>query len=364
MHMADALLNPAVGTAFWITSAVMIGVASKKSTQENDAEKIPLMGVLGAFIFAAQMINFTIPGTGSSGHLGGGLILTILLGPWRAFLTLASVLTIQCLFFADGGILALGANIFNLAFWPAFMAYPLIFKPMAGENPTPVRLGIATVLAAVVGLQLGSFSVVMETVMSGISDLPFTTFVLTMQPIHLAIGVVEGLVTFAVISYVRKVQPSLMTSAPTDSLSKSILVTFTLLIVLVGGFVSWFASSQPDGLEWSMGRTSGKEELEVTTSIQKTLAGIQEKLAFLPDYGFKTAEIAEKVASEVETTELASSVSWGTTVSGLVGPLMVLLLAMGVGFILRRKGSEHDHGHTHDHSHPHSHRGGGHTHSH
>ena len=77
------------------------------------------MGVLGAFIFAAQMINFTIPATGSSGHLGGGLILTILLGPYAAFLTIASVLMVQALFFADGGLLALGCNIFNLGFFPA-----------------------------------------------------------------------------------------------------------------------------------------------------------------------------------------------------------------------------------------------------
>jgi cobalt/nickel transport system permease protein len=107
MHMADALLSPPVGAVFWVVSAGFIGYAAKKISAENDVAKTPLMGVMGAFIFAAQMINFAIPGTGSSGHIGGGLLLTVLLGPWRAFITLASVLVIQCLFFADGGLLAL-----------------------------------------------------------------------------------------------------------------------------------------------------------------------------------------------------------------------------------------------------------------
>ena len=94
------------------------------------------MGVLGAFIFAAQMINFTIPATGSSGHLGGGMILSILLGPYAAFLVMASVLVVQALFFGDGGLLALGCNIFNLGFWPCFIVYPLIYKKIAGDDPT------------------------------------------------------------------------------------------------------------------------------------------------------------------------------------------------------------------------------------
>ena len=98
---------------------------------------VPLMGVLGAFIFAAQMLNFTIPATGSSGHLGGGMILAILLGPYAAFLVMASVLTVQALFFADGGLLALGCNIFNLGFFPCFIAYPFIYKKIVGAPADP-----------------------------------------------------------------------------------------------------------------------------------------------------------------------------------------------------------------------------------
>ncbi|MBE0604243.1 MAG: energy-coupling factor ABC transporter permease, partial [Deltaproteobacteria bacterium] len=201
MHMADALLSPAVGGAFWAGTAATIGYASKKLKEGQDDRKIPLMGVLGAFIFASQMINFTIPGTGSSGHLGGGMILAILLGPHAAFLVMASVLTVQALFFADGGLLALGCNIWNLGIYPCYIAYPLVYKPLAGDGGSPRRTFTASLASAVVALQLGAFSVVLQTLLSGKSELPFGAFVLMMQPIHLAIGIVEGLVTAGVVHY-------------------------------------------------------------------------------------------------------------------------------------------------------------------
>ena len=152
MHMSDALLSPAVGGAFWLATGGIIAYSAKKISEEDDSSKTALMGVAGAFIFAAQMINFAIPGTGSSGHLGGGLILAVLLGPYRAFITLASVLVIQCLFFADGGLLALGCNIFNLAFFPAFIAYPYIYKLIAGAGDSKARLAMGCGAGAIAGL--------------------------------------------------------------------------------------------------------------------------------------------------------------------------------------------------------------------
>jgi cobalt/nickel transport system permease protein len=143
----------------------------------------PLMGVLGAFIFAAQMINLR-SGTGSSGHLGGGMILAIILGPHAAFLVMASVLTVQALFFADGGLLALGCNIWNLGFYPCFLVYPLIYKPLIGNSRNSGRIVAVSLVSAIAALQLGAFSVVMETLLSGKSELPFGAFVLLMQPIH------------------------------------------------------------------------------------------------------------------------------------------------------------------------------------
>src|SRR5512136_1802594 len=145
MHMADALLSPAVGGGMWAATAATLAYSARKVTREIDDRKVPLMGVLGAFIFAAQMVNFTIPGTGSSGHLGGGMILTVLLGPCAAFLVTASVLTVQALFFADGGLLALGCNIFNLGFFPAFIAYPLIYKKIIGRAPSTAKISVASI---------------------------------------------------------------------------------------------------------------------------------------------------------------------------------------------------------------------------
>ena len=116
--MADALVSPAVAGVAAVVSVSLLVVAAKKIRKESsDSSVVPLMGVMGAFIFAAQMINFTIPGTGSSGHIVGGILLGAILGPWAALLTLASVLVVQCLIFADGGLMALGCNILTWVSW-------------------------------------------------------------------------------------------------------------------------------------------------------------------------------------------------------------------------------------------------------
>ena len=339
MHMADALLSPAVGATFWTGTLGTIGYASKKLKAHLDDKKIPLMGVLGAFIFASQMINFTIPGTGSSGHIGGGMILTILLGPHAAFLVMASVLTVQALFFADGGLLALGCNIWNLGVYPCFVAYPLIYKPLVGDGRSPQRILLASMASAVVGLQMGAFSVVLQTLLSGKTELPFTTFLLMMQPIHLAIGVVEGFVTAGVIHYVRAVRPEVLESSAfagplgTEVSLRKVLLAFVALAVVSGGALSWFASTHPDGLEWSIEKVTGKGELpEQEHGIAGAVKSLQEKTAFLPDYGFKTAESKPKGKEEVPAWP---NVDAGTSVSGLIGGVLVLAMALGIGWAIR-----------------------------
>jgi cobalt/nickel transport system permease protein len=333
MHMADALLSPAVGGTLWAASAGTIAWCSHKVREDLDDRRIPLMGVLGAFIFAAQMINFTIPGTGSSGHLGGGMILAVLLGPHAAFLTIASVLVVQALFFADGGLLALGCNIFNLGFFPCFLAYPLLYRPLAGAGPTPARILLGSVAAAAVGLQLGAFAVVLETVFSGVSSLPFGTFALLMQPIHLAIGVVEGLVTAAVVTFVWKARPEVLSPRPLGPLSqRKVLAGLAVAAVVTGGALSWFASAHPDGLEWAIAKVTGSGELEApATGTHAALARLQEKTAFLPDYGFKKGDEAAAPAGEAA----GPAVDGGTSVSGLVGGLLTLGLALLVGVVLK-----------------------------
>jgi cobalt/nickel transport system permease protein len=321
----------------WAASAGVIIYCSRKLRKEMDGGKAPLMGVLGAFLFAAQMINFTIPATGSSGHLGGGLLLAVLLGPAAAFITIASVLVVQALFFADGGLLALGCNIFNLGFFPAFIAYPFIYKPLVGNAPSKARIAVTAIVAAILGLQLGAFAVVLETVASGISSLPFATFVSLMQPIHLAIGVVEGLVTGAVVSFVYQARPEIIQSVQTNrplaaTPLRNVLVAFLAAALLIGGFVSWFASKNPDGLEWAIAKVTGTEELAGSEEgLHAKLAALQESVAFLPEYTFK------KPVQQPETMAGQES-SLGTSVAGIVGGLLTLAIAFLSGIFLRKQG--------------------------
>jgi cobalt/nickel transport system permease protein len=344
MHMADALLSPAVGGAMWAASAGTIAYCSAKVRRELDDRKVPLMGVLGAFLFAAQMINFAIPATGSSGHLGGGLLLAILLGPYAAFLTIASVLVVQAMLFADGGLLALGCNIFNIGFIPAFVVYPLIYKKLIGNNHSQTRLMIITMISAIAGLQLGPLCVVLETLFSGISSLSFSTFVLLMLPIHLAIGVIEGLVTVAVISFVSKARPDILQCAlearPIGGRPvRSLVLTFLLTALLAGGIVSWFASKNPDGLEWAIAKVTGKEELKgPEQGLHRVLAVLQEKTAFMPDYSFKKPVEPKKIEMKPENEQKKDNgKKLGTTVSGLLGTCMVLALAYLSGSILNNR---------------------------
>jgi cobalt/nickel transport system permease protein len=350
MHMADALISPAVGGTMWAATAGLTIYSARKLKQDMDERKVPLMGVLGAFVFAAQMINFTIPATGSSGHLAGGMILSILLGPYAAFLTMASIITVQALFFADGGLLALGCNIFNMGFFACFIAYPFVYKKIVGDQPTQRRIFRGAVASAVLGLQMGAFGVVLETLFSGVTDLPFGTFVLLMQPIHLAIGIVEGLATALVVIFVWKARPEIVevagrSEAVAAGSLRKVVVGFLVLAVMTGGALSWFASTHPDGLEWSMFRTSGKEELEGPEhGVHSSLAELQKKTAFLPEYDFKKEETkgepkeeGKQPPPESSASEQWPAVSAGTSVAGIVGAGITMAVVGLIGFGLKRR---------------------------
>jgi cobalt/nickel transport system permease protein len=335
MHMADALLSPGMGTAMLAASAATTAYCARKIQNRLDDKKIPLMGVLGAFVFTAQMINFAIPGTGSSGHLGGGLLLAILLGPHAAFLTIASILTVQALFFADGGLLALGCNIFNLGFIPCLIAYPFVYKKITGSHPTQLKLFAGSVLAAIAGLQLGALGVVVQTFLSGISALPFSSFLIMMQPIHLAIGFVEGLATAGVVSFIWKARPEILDRAvheqPLDNLRvRNITAGLLALTVITGGILSWYASENPDGLEWSIEKVTGSMELESHGQpLHGTLASIQEKTSPMPDYTFRQEDSGLEPSQEDTRKE--------TTLAGIFGGILVLVLVMLMGFILKKR---------------------------
>lgn len=346
MHMADALISPATGGAMWAVSAGIIAYCSHKVRTEMNTSQIPLMGVLGAFIFAAQMINFAIPVTGSSGHLGGGLILSILLGPYAAFLTIASILVVQALFFADGGLLALGCNIFNLGFFPAFIAYPLIYKKIAGNRPTARKITVASILAAITGLQMGAFSVVLETSFSGISSLPFSNFVAIMQPIHLAIGTVEGIATASIVAFVYQARPDIMQNAlearsTGNHPMRNIVLTFLALALVTGGFMSRFASTKPDGLEWSITKVAGQKELKgPEQGLHTFLKALQEKTAFLQGDSLKKPAEAPNDSQSPQAVhtvhtpeELKNSI--GLSVEGLIGGALTLVFSFLAGFVLK-----------------------------
>ena len=325
MHMADALLSPAVGATMYAASAAAAVYSVKKVKKDIEPKKVPLMGVMGAFVFAAHMINFSIPGTGSSGHFCGGLLLAALLGPYAAFLTMISILLIQCLLFADGGILALGCNIWNMAFYACFFGFFCIYKPFIKNGMSRVKLIVACVVGCILSLQLGAFSVVLQTTISGISELPFGVFVASMQPIHLAIGTVEGLITAAVLIFIYQTRPELLNSEATENKFslKKVVAIMAVVVVLVGGALSLVASSNPDGLEWSMEQVAGTTELEADGGVHDTLSNVQEKTAVLPDYSFGNDNAA------------------GTSFSGVLGSALVagvcVLLSIIFGVYKKKK---------------------------
>ncbi|MDE5687749.1 MAG: energy-coupling factor ABC transporter permease [Paramuribaculum sp.] len=295
MHMADALISAPVAGAAGVAAATLIVIAGIRVKRCADKRIVPLMGVMGAFIFAAQMINFTIPGTGSSGHVIGGVLLAALLGPWAAFLTLVSVLLIQCLIFADGGLMALGCNIINMAAMSCLVAYPLVMKPLLRFPASPVRILCVSVLACVVALEAGACLVVGETVAGGITALPSGKFLMFMTPIHFVIGIGEGLATAAVICFIQRTRPDLLhTDARVENKSmKSVLVWFAAAAVILGGGIAYLASENPDGLEWSVEKVAGVSEIESDNDspIAAEMAAAQSKTALMPDYDHSLAGI-------------------------------------------------------------------------
>jgi cobalt/nickel transport system permease protein len=321
--MADALVSGTVGGVMAVASLATVAFAIKKVKKADiDDRKIPLMGVMGAFVFAAQMINFAIPATGASGHISGGILLAATLGPYPALIAISSVLIIQCLFFADGGLLALGSNIFNMGVITCLIIYPLVFKPIINKGIAPLRITIASVVAVILALQLGAFAVVLETTASGITQLPFFPFLLVMQPIHLAIGIAEGLITAGVLCFIYKMRPEIIDSTMSDGYVhvslRNVLVFMLLLATLVAGGLSLAVSENPDGLEWSLASVAGTTEIENIDNIQLTATSIRDNIAMMPDYE-------------------------GASIAGLAGVILTLLLAVilgvGISYIIRRRGS-------------------------
>ncbi|MDD3155415.1 MAG: energy-coupling factor ABC transporter permease [Victivallaceae bacterium] len=325
MHMADALLSPAVGGVMWMISGGTVAYSVREVRKNFSEKRIPLMGVSGAFVFAAQMVNFAIPGTGSSGHIAGGVLLAALLGPAPGFLTMASVLLIQALFFADGGLLALGGNLFNMGFAGCFFAYLLLFRPLlvGAKEPSRARIVIASVAACVGSMEFGAFCVTIETLLSGVTSLPFGAFVAAMLPIHLAIGIGEGLATGAVLCFVRRNLPRYEASRleRSEHRGTELVLTFAVAALVAAGGLSLLASSRPDGLEWSIGKVAeGGEIAAGESAIHAFWERCATFFAVLPDYAIPGRDCW-----------------WGSAFAGIVGASICALFTVVAAWVLIRR---------------------------
>jgi len=320
MHMANELLTPQVALVLIVLAGAGLAMSSRQTRRKFDPAKVPLMGVMGAFVFAAQMIQFPIlPGT--SGHLGGGVLLAILLGPHAATLVMGSILIVQCLIFQDGGLLALGANIINLGIVPCYLGYAL-FYTIAGAAPKAGRLYLAVFAATITGMVAGAALVPFEVSVSGVASVPLSKFLLVMIGLHLLVALGEALITFLVIGYLSKVRPQVLgpvadklTAAGKDLSPAAVVGSILVIALLLGGVVSRFASESPDALESVIAMRDDTGETFVKENPDEVVAKvsqIHEGAAPLPDY------------------------KW-TSFSGVAGTILTLLVVWLISRMLRSR---------------------------
>jgi len=351
MHMANELLSIPVAAVTLAVALGAVALAAVRAGKTLDSEKLPLMGVMGAFVFAAQMINFAVlPGT--SGHLGGGVLLAILLGPAAGIVTMAAILIVQCLLFQDGGLLALGTNIINMGVVPCLLgwcAYKLMLG--SGQRAKAWRQYIAAWGACLVGVTLGAALVPVEALASGVLKIPVADFLTVMVGVHLLIGFVEGLITFAVIAYIRSVRPSVLgLDEPEHSAklsSKAMAGSLVVTALLLGGVVSWFACEHPDGLEWSY---QEKQYAQADSAVQNdspVIASVddwQARWAPMSDYTRREASLGQLPDEDVQDSADApadqaaiAAVDGWVSLAGLLGTAVTLGIVYLVSALVRRR---------------------------
>jgi cobalt/nickel transport system permease protein len=247
MHVPDGFLSVPVAVVLWIISIIVIGYSLKRVSHDIGERKVPLMGVLAAAIFAGQMLNFAVAG-GTSGHLVGAAIATILLGPWAAVLVLTSVVGVQALIFQDGGLLALGANIFNMAVIGVAVSYTIYTtaRKLSGGKTWGIFTG--GFLAAWFSIVIAALAAALELAVSGTS--PANIAIPAMGGIHVLIGIGEGLITVGVLAFIYATRRDLLESAETKTVGGWAVWGVGLLIALGLAIVSPLASKHPDGLNW------------------------------------------------------------------------------------------------------------------
>lgn len=302
LHIPDGFLSLPIALLCWVLAIMLLAIAIRQSQSTLGERQIPLMGVMAAFIFAAQMINFPVAG-GTSGHLLGGALAAIVLGPWAGMLVMASVIAVQALLFQDGGLLVMGANILNMGLLTALIGYGL-YRGVTGQS-RGVRLVVAGV-AAWLSVMAGALTTSLELWLSGTSALRIV--VPAMLGVHALIGIGEALITVAALAFIMQTRPDLLEAEgePEGGLG---WVVAGLIVALVVVLLAPLASVNPDGLE------------RVAINMGFIEQGAGAPYEILPDY----------------TIPLLGETALSTILAGAIGALVVAALTIIVVRLLRRQ---------------------------
>lgn len=302
MHIPDGMLSLVVSLFLWALTAMILGYALRQVGKDLKERQIPLMGVMAAFIFAAQMINFPVAG-GTSGHLLGGTLAAITLGPWAGMVTMASVIIVQGLLFQDGGLLVMGANILNMGLLTVMIAYGL-YRGVIHRH-RKVRLAVAGG-AAWLTVMAGALATSLELWLSGTARLDIV--VPAMLSVHALIGIGEALITVAALAFILRTRPDLIEGEEMPARGGRGWVAAGLLLTLVVVLLAPLASVDPDGLE------------RVAINLGFFHQGTQAPFQILPDY----------------TIPFIGHSALSTVVAGAFGALIVAGVAMLIVRLARR----------------------------
>lgn len=302
LHIPDGFLSFVVSLVSWAITILIIGIAVRRSQQYLNEGSIPLMGIMAAFIFAAQMINFPVAG-GTSGHLLGGALAAIVLGPWAGMLVMTSVIALQALLFQDGGLLVMGANILNMGLITAMIGFGL-YRAAAGRG-RKFRLAAAG-LAAWLSVIAGALLTALQLWLSGTS--PAAVVFPAMLAVHALIGIGEALITLAALSFITQVRPGLLSTQQVAARGGRRWVLAGLVLSFAVVLLAPFASANPDGLE------------RVAGDLGFLALGRDASFQLLPDYIIPA--LGEGAVS--------------TTLAGSIGALAVAALSILIGRRLYR----------------------------
>ncbi len=242
MHIPDGFLSIIISVICWGITVAVLGIAISRTNKSLGEKQVPLMGVMAAFIFAAQMINFPVAG-GTSGHLLGGTLAAITLGPWAGMLVMTAVIAVQGLLFQDGGLIVMGANILNMGLLTAAVGYGFYRSVLGRSQSTKLTL---VGIAAWVSVMTGALATALELWLSGTTQLQIV--IPAMLGVHALIGLGEALITVAALSFIFRTRPDLLGEDSDSAQGSKGWVIAGVLITLAVVLLSPLASADPDGL--------------------------------------------------------------------------------------------------------------------